>query len=125
MYAFELLDMKVIKYAKTGGFAPSSWLCVLKEDDEYARITYRDRNFKVVKGEVPLPNHPSSEVIYNETKVIPDGSMSRIDESEMERILVNDTYLNMNSADKVDRRDNDIEDVRNNMSEYLNNTGDY
>lgn len=112
-------DMKVIKYENTGNFAPSSWLG-LTPTGIPVRIAYRAGRIRVIKGEVPLPNSDSSEVVV-EDAVETEGSNSRLSRRKMVEI-VEDYGVSVSVKNEVTiGKDDDIDKIKERISTYLDN----
>lgn len=117
-YVVEKSVMNVKKYAKTGSFAPASWLAVL-EDGDNARISYRAERLQVVRGWTPLPNNDESEVLVDE-EVETKGSGSRLKDREMVSIL-EEYNVNISLENQVGRDDQEIREIEGSMDQYLEN----
>jgi len=120
-YVAEKSNMNVKKYARTGSFAPASWLAVL-EDGDNARVSYRADRLKIVKGQTPLPNNDGAEVIVDE-EVETKGSGSRLKDRDMVRIL-EDYNVNISLKHQVQRDDQDIKNIEDNMDQHLEDLKD-
>lgn len=120
-YVVEKSDMNVKKYARTGSFAPASWLAVL-EDGDNARISYRADRLKIVKGQTPLPNNDGANVVVDE-EVETEGSGSRLDDRDMVRML-EDYNVNISLENQVQRDDQDISNIEDNMDQHLEDLKD-
>lgn len=111
--------MKVTKYENTGNFAPSSWLG-LTQTGIPVRISYRAGRIRVIKGEVPLPNSDSSEVVVENT-IETDGSNSRLSGRKMAEIL-EDYGVSVSVGNEVTvGKDDDIDTIKERISTYLDN----
>jgi hypothetical protein len=113
----EELNMKVTKYENTGNFAPSSWLG-LTQTGVPVRISYRTGRIRVIKGEVPLPNSDSSEVVVEDT-IETEGSNSRLSGHKMAEIL-EEYGISVSVGNEVTvKKDDDIDAIKEQISTYI------
>jgi hypothetical protein len=105
--------MQVKKFRNASSYCPSSWIGVT-DNNEGVYIRYRNNVLKVIVGNPPMETHGNSRMVV-ERKL--DGKRdNRLSLDELREALENS---NIGVPDQTVLKDDDIEDVKNSMSEYL------
>lgn len=111
-------DTKIEMYAKTGSYAPASWLAVLENDDQEAlRISYRYEQLRVVRGHTPLRGSDDSKKLISR-EVETEQHESTLKDDKMIEIL-EDNGFSFDDAKRVNRSNDKIREVRDRMDGHL------
>lgn len=105
------------KFFKVSNSAPTQWFGIT-DDNRGIYIRYRNSNLEVVVGNPPAKSHPSSSVVVDK-EVESDNYTSRMNSGKLIAELKS-TEVNVDHRSEKPQ-DNELEEVRNNMSEYINN----
>lgn len=117
--------MNVVKFQKTGNFAPTSWLGITNNSEPIRisiRVTDKKNNeeenlsrLRIVRGEIPLASHDKSKTIEDE--ILVEGNPSKLTTREMIKLVKEyDVYTNI--ANSVNN-DEDISDIKDSINKYI------